>query len=466
MKNPNAQPYLSLAIGALASAALGTTAHAQSQDALLQKLVQKGILTQQEAENLRAEPTNAAPKSFLAKMAPLPDWITSFGIYGDMRGRFEQHGSADPQSWERDRFRYRLRIGTTLSFLDNFDVGVRLASGDPQFTASGKLVGGQSITANQTLGSLMTRKFIWLDAAYARWTPIRNETFTLDGVIGKMDQPFQLDNMVWDYDINPEGGALQAKYNLSDKHTLKANTAFFVLDEIANPIPGPPAVPTTQASHDPYVYGEQLLLESKWTPKLESAIGVAVFDIVNRDGLNSKVQPFYNAGNTYDPVTGTLKYNINPIVTEGSLTYKLDSFPLYPGKFPIKLMGDYMENPAAPSNNRAFRAGVMFGKAAGKHTWEIGYRYQRLEADSWLAGLVDDDNAAFYALGNPQLAGTGVATGYFGGTNVKGHLIQLTYRFTDFLDFTFYGYFNDLVVNAPGLTSSSRHFYCDLNWRF
>ncbi|MHB8523697.1 MAG: putative porin [Limisphaerales bacterium] len=455
--------YATIAAGLLASAALSASAHAQSADSLIQKLVEKGILTSKEAEDLKQEPTNTVSRLPFSKMSPLPDWITGFKLNGDFRGRFEQHASPDPQAFERDRYRYRLRVGGTLAFADQFEVGLRLASGDPQFTASGKLVGGQPITANQTLGSLESRKFLWIDAVYAKWTPIKNEDWTISGTIGKMDQPFQLDNMIWDYDIAPEGGALQAAYNLGDKHVLKANSAFFVLDEIPT---GVPAVPSVAPTHDPYVYGAQLLMESKWTPKLETTAGVAIFDVANPDSLNTHIQPFFNAGNSFDPGTGSLKYGFNPVIGTATMTYKLDSFPFYPGKFPIRIIGDYMENPAAPSNNRAFRAGVLFGKAAGKHTWEIGYRYQRLEADSWLDALVDDDNAGFYAAGNPQLAGTPILNGFFGGTNVKGHLIQMTYRLTDYLDFTFYCYLNDLIVNAPGLSSSARHFYADLNWRF
>ena len=44
-----------LAIGAATLAALSTTAHAQSADAIIDKLVDKGILTVKEAQDLRDE---------------------------------------------------------------------------------------------------------------------------------------------------------------------------------------------------------------------------------------------------------------------------------------------------------------------------------------------------------------------------------------------------------------------------
>jgi Putative porin len=453
--------YLSLAAGVLA-AAVGATAHAQSEDPLIQKLVQKGILTTQEAADLEREAAKEKTTASPSKTLGLPDWVTGFKLYGDFRGRFEQHGAANKEYYDRNRFRYRLRTGLAMSFADQFEVGFRLASGDP-VEAGGHLVGGQPITANTTMGSLESRKFLWVDEAYAKWTPIKTEDWVVSGTIGKMQNPFQLDNMVWDYDITPEGAALQTAYHLTDKQTLKANSAFFVLDEINQ---GVGSLPTIGPGQDPYVYGAQAVLESKWTPKVETSAGLAVFDIGHRDSLSASLQPFSNSGNTRDAGTGSLKYNFNPIIGTASATYTLDSFPLYSGKFPIRVLGDYMENPAAPSHNQAYRVGVMFGKAGRKHTWEIGYRYQRLEADSWFDALVDDDNSAFYAVGNPQLTGTGKADGTFGGTNVKGHLIQLTYSFTDYLDFTFYCYLNKLIINAPGQSSNSHHFYADFNWRF
>jgi hypothetical protein len=450
-------------LGLMASLALAANIHAQSSDALINKLVQKGILTQDEAAGLRAESTNEVTKGSTDKIDIAP-WINRVKFSGDFRGRFEQNNSENKGEIERDRFRYRVRVGFVLSMIENFDVGLRLASGNPQTSSSGTLVGGAPITANTDMGSLESRKFFWVDAAYARWNAIKNEDTTFSGTIGKMDNPFRLSNMIWDYDINPEGGALQFTHKFSDQQTVSANGAFIVLDEINQ---GVGAVPSIDSKQDPFLYGGQLLLDSKWTKNFETSLGVAAFDIANKDSLSTKVQPFYNSGNTRIASTGQLKYNYNPIIGTASATYKLDSFPLYRGPFPITLLGEFMDNPGAPANNQAFRAGLTLGKAGKKGTWEIGYRYQRLEADAWFDALVDDDNGAYYATGNPQMSGTGKSNGWFGGTNVKGHLVQASYAFTDFLAFTFTYYLNDLIIGNPsGQTSESGHFMADLMWRF
>jgi Putative porin len=456
-----------LAAGAAALMTCGLPAFGQSVDALLDKLVDKGVLTVKESNDLKQESDKNFTTAFQAKTG-MPDWVTGYKFSGDFRGRYEQNNAENSQYFERDRFRYRLRVGATISMVDNFEVGLRLASGNPMTGgAINGNPGGLPITANQDMNSLDSRKFIWIDAAYGKWTPIKTGNWTVSGIIGKMDNPFQLSNMIWDYDIAPEGGALQLAYNVNSQQTLKANAAFFMLDEINQ---GVGAVPSINPAHDPSVYGAQVLWESKWTPKLETSLGVAAFDIVHKDSLSAKAQPFYNSGNSRD-FNGFLKYNMNPVIGTASATYTLDSFPLYTGAFPLKVMGEYMDNPGAPANNKAFRVGVTLGKAGRKNTWEISYRYQRLEADAWFDALEDDDNGAFYAspvpgTPAPQLVGTGKNSGWYGGTNVKGHLLQATYNFTDFVNVSFTYYLNDLIIGTPGQSSKAGHIMADIMWKF
>ena len=153
-------------------------------------------------------------------------------------------------------------------------------------------------------------------------------------------------------------------------------------------------------------------LERKLDASNRQLAGHWRFDIVNRAALGlsgGANPPNYNAGGVPNNnqgnsrnANGNLIYNYNPIVVSGSVTYTLDSFPLYNGKFPIKLAGEYMDNPGAdpakgPANNQGYWGGITFGKSGKKGTWDISYRYQYLEADAWYDELVDDDNVAFYS---------------------------------------------------------------------
>lgn len=436
---------------------------ASDSEVLLALFQKKGMITDQEAREARDLLARRGSPSEPAKSSPMPAAVSGLRVAADFRARFEENNADDPGYFTRDRYRYRLRLGAVVSFVDRFDIAVRFASGNPLFNPGGTLVGGSPITANQDLNSLESRKFFWIDAAYAKWTPVKTEASTFSAMFGKMDNPFALSTMVWDPDIAPEGGALQLDQKIGQRHALRVSSAFLVLDEINQAVG---AVPSVRPARDPFVYGGQASWESKWSRDFETSLGIAAFDLLHKDSLSAKVQPFYNSGNSRDGTTGLLKYRMRPVIGTASATWKAPEFPLYAGPFPIKVSVDYLKNPGAPSENRAYRVGAGLGKAGQKHAWEFNYRYQRLEADAWFDALVDDDNGAFYVAGNPQLAGTGKANGWFGGTNVKGHWVQATYSLTAYLNLTFTGYWNKLIINSPGGKSDAGHFFTDLMWKF
>lgn len=116
--------------------------------------------------------------------------------------------------------------------------------------------------------------------------------------------------------------------------------------------------------------------------------------------------------------------------------------------------------------------GSNFRPVRPKKTWDISYRYEYLGADAWYDQLVDDDNIAFYPGDNPN---ANSSYGYYGGTNIKGHLIKFNYSFTDSLTFSITCFLNGLI-NRDGLvadyyvpdtkTSTSLHFMADMMWKF
>ena len=438
----------SAALSAAAVLAAAVQAPAQSVDALLDKLVEKGILTTDEAQQMRAEATpKAAPGPSIA--TGFPDWVTSFKIGGDFRGRFEDFTADNSAYTDRVRLRYRLRVGATVTFKENLELGLRFASADP---APGTGYGGNPVSNNTTLQDNGTKKFLYIDAAYGRWRPIHDDDWQVITTVGKMDQPFQSSSMVFDPDYTPEGAAGQVAYKLSTHHTLRFNTAAFVLDELSG------------STQDPFLYGGQLLWDAKWSPRVSSAIGVTALNLVNKLGLPNSAVSNVNDGNTRD-ANGNLAYNFNPIVAGASATYRFDHAPLFRGEFPVKLGGEYLNNPGAPSANEGWWAGVTFGQAARKGTWEVSYRYQRLEADAWYEELVDDDNAAYY---RSPVAGSGFTGGGIrGGTNVKGHLVKASYALADALTLSVTAYLNELIKPSPGDSKSEAvHFMADVLWKF
>lgn len=459
--------------GAAALMAFTPQTHAQSTvDALLNKLEQKGILSVDEARELKAENATNSVADFnkaLGAKFQMPDWVTSYKLYGDFRGRFDDvstdipayasPGSGVPKEQDNNqRLRYRLRVGLTLNMKDNLQVGARVGSGD-----------GGPLSNNQTLQSNATKKNLYVDAAYGKWTAINDGTWMLAGTIGKMDQPFQTSPMLFDPDYTPEGGALQAAYKMNDDNSFAFNGGAFVLDQ------------TT--SRSPFLFGGQIIWNSKWTPKLATSLGIAGYDIANdkdfpassaAGNANGYVTPYdSNLGNTTVATlipsypVGTAAYKIashfNPIVASGSVAYTLDSFPLYHGAFPIKVGGEYMNNPAAGQNNEGWWAGITLGKAGKRGQWDVSYRYQRLEADAWWDQIVDDDNVAVF----PDRTGVPPSNAAVGGTNIKGHLVKFNYMIFDSLTFTFTAYMNDLINNpVPNKSTGAVHAMADLMWKF
>ena len=466
MKNLNPRNYFFAKTITLATAllTLATGVRAQSSDVIIDKLVEKGILSVKEAQELREE----ADKNFTTAVSSkigMPDWVTGYKISGDVRVRYEHVSSENLAFIDRERYRYRMRFGITVNMLDNLEAGFRLTSGDAKDGA------GNALSGNSTFQNNGSKKNLYLDLAYGKWTPINSGGWTASATVGKMENPFSFTPMVFDNDLTPEGAAASSTWLINDKHSVSLTGAAFVLNE------------DKLSTSDPLLYGGQALWTAKWTQKFATTLGLGAFEILSSSRLTTASVPYINQGNTRNitidnsipnsPVTlYTLNQQFAPVIVDASATYLLDSFPFYNGTFPIKVAGEYMNNVRANSQNQGFWVGVTFGKSGTKKTWDITYRYERLEADAWYDQLVDDDNGAFWP---GDKLGSNSSPGYYGGTNIKGHMIKFNYSFTDSFTFTATCFVNDLI-NHDGLspnafvadsqTSAAFRFMADVMWKF
>jgi hypothetical protein len=433
-----------IAIAGLVSAICSGTSYAQSADALIDKLVQKGILTVKEGNELREEADKGFNQAYSVKSG-MPDWVNALKINGDFRGRFEGFYSENDNFAERNRFRYRARLGVTATLFDNLEVGMRLTSSE----TAGGFTEGDPISNNTSFSNNGSKKSVFFDLAYAKWSPLHSGNLSGSITVGKMETPFVVSDMVFDQDYTPEGIALQTAYAFSGKHTLKGNLAGYALDELG------------ASPDDPAMLGAQARLDSAWSKKVSTSAGVSGFWIKSEESLTSANVPNINVGNTRVPVVppstagGYPAYNFNPVVADASLTYTLDKAPWYKGAFPIKVGGEYMNNPAAPSSadNDAWNAGITFGKAGKKGTWELAYSYKWLGANSWYEELTDSDFGAYYAATPPNSSRTGA--GYYAGTNVKGHIVKASYSPYDPLTLSVKWFLTELI-NDYGVAGSSQ----------
>ncbi|MGH7287854.1 MAG: putative porin, partial [Myxococcota bacterium] len=162
---------------------------------------------------------------------------------GDMRGRLENFwyeedpfGVDDP---DRNRGRYRLRLGARAKVNEAVTAGFMLASGDSDGQSSSSL-GCDNRGTNRSFGtgSDFNMDTVCIDQAYVelampkRFLP---EGMTLKSIAGKQANPFLWkvgkDILIWDNDITPEGVAVQLTALAGEQLSLFGNAGYFVSDE-------------------------------------------------------------------------------------------------------------------------------------------------------------------------------------------------------------------------------------------
>lgn len=438
-----------LAATAITAMAFTGSAQAQSPDALLNKLVDKGVLTAKEANDLRKETEKDAETNFnkmYQAKSGLPEWVTSLKFYSDLRLRHESIYVDSGDFPDRSRFRYRIRPGFTAVLKDNFEVGIRLSSSEPSSGGAG----GDPISGNTSFSDNGSKKSIYVDLAYAKWNALKTSDWNLTFTGGKMENALHFPSTdVFDKDYTPEGFAQEASYRLNSNHVFKATAVQYILDEVAT------------SSKDPALVGGQLRWNAAWDKQWSSTLGGTYLSILNRDSLTTAAVPNQGRGNSRD-AGGNLLHGFNPWIGDAGLTYLFDSAPIYKGAFPVNVSADYIYNPSAPDDNIGYSAGVTFGKSGKKNTWQIDYRYTYLEGDAWYEELPESDFGAVYAT-----APTGGDSGYRNGTNVKGHWVKASYSPANSLTLSVAYFFTDLInPNPSNSDSGAGRLQVDMVWKF
>ena len=415
----------------------GSIANAQSSsDSLIDKLVQKGILTTDEATQLRADSTKDFSKAYTAKA---PDWLQSLKLNGDFRGRYDgifgDDGPGNPQPVNRDRLRYRIRFGVTSTLSDNFEVGLRLGSGDLNTTLAG--MGGSPLSGNTTMNNDASRKFIFVDLAYARWTPAT----WAEVQFGKMQNLFWTTGVVFDPDYNPEGAQERFTYALTENQTFGFTSGQWVIAE-------------NKATADAY-------LMVKWSKKFSTKAGLGIYTFTDQKAIPLALETAIADYQNGTPTVGVGAQTFNPIFTRAEATYALDSFPAYTGPCPVTLGAEYVNNPAANgaafvgknyagADNVAYDLGVSLGSSKTKGNWQLSYDYKSIDTAAVWRGLTDDD----FGFGGK------------GGTDVRGHQIGASYRVLKPLTLGVRYFKTEQINNKPTKLNEQDRVFVDLLWNF
>ncbi len=218
--------WLAGGAGVLA-AALALGAQAQTSDPLLDTLIKKGILTEDEARDIKAEAATGQSNSLtsLPSKWKISDGIKSVQLFGDLRLRYEYRSAEAPtdDAVTQRRMRYAFRLGLRGDLTDDFYYGFRLdTASNPR---SPWATFGSSTTAGAGPYGKSTGT-VFIGQLYTGWHP---ESW-LDITVGRMPQPLYTTSMVWDTDFNPEGAVEHLKYTVGDAD-LFANVGEFLYQE-------------------------------------------------------------------------------------------------------------------------------------------------------------------------------------------------------------------------------------------
>lgn len=425
--------------------AFAVTGASQSVDALLDKLVDKGVLTVTEAKELREETDKDFTKAYAVKTG-LPEWVNSVKFNGDVRMRYEGFFADNPVAVDRNRYQYRLRAGFTVQMFDRVEAGFRLASeGDTS---------GNPISSNQTFDNNARKKGLALDLVYGKWTAFDNSDWSLALTAGKMEMPLVIAPAYIDRDYTPEGFAQQLKWRVAPAHTVSANFGEFVIEEDGG------------GNLDSWMLAGQVRLTSIWSEHLTSSLGVIGLTITKTEALRtSRGQLDIGEGNTRVGgfATNAPLHDFHPIIADADVTYTLESFPFYPVAFPITVGGSFLHNPGASRDNNGYNAYIVFGKAGKRKTWELAYEYRCLEADAIYEELPESDFNAFTQ--TPRMVGG--RSGFQNGTNIRGHILRAGYSPFDSITLNITYWITQNIIETPaGSDSDASRLQVDAVWKF
>lgn len=190
-------------IGALAltaSVVVRPSLYAQDNGALLDALVQEGVLTESRAEEIRAKLTRDYEKTSAGKLK-LDGSIKELKLGGDIRLRY-QYATQDAQAptdlsnvSQSSQYRLRLRVNADYKLSDNFFAGFGLA------TTQNNDSNNQTFANGNGSGDYFQNYNIYINKVFLGWTPFNGVTL----VGGKQPNPFYTTDLVWDADIHPTG---------------------------------------------------------------------------------------------------------------------------------------------------------------------------------------------------------------------------------------------------------------------
>ncbi|MEE4351678.1 MAG: putative porin [Desulfatiglans sp.] len=393
--------------GALTASFSHGTAIAGEADILINKLVEKGILSRSEAnqllidmqkesvrqkEMIKEVATEVAKEGGKGKTIDLPKWVNNTKFKGDIRLRYQGQERDNSGKPHRSRGRFRLRAGIESKLSDQWKAGFGIASGgdDPRST-------------NETMDDTFESPDLRIDYAFAQYKPFKS----LSVMGGKFKNPvWNTKDLLWDGDIRPEGLAAQFKYKVLPDLELFVTPAFYILEEFSS------------NTGDPNMWLVQPGINWTFSDHVYLKLAGTVYGLDNVKGNDFTSGGAGGAGTNSQASDGTYLYDYDALAGDIEI-----GFTKIPGPIPfVALFGQYVRSGADDvqdmdgyDDNVGWLAGIKFGskKVKGFGRWQFKYNYRELERDAWPDFFPDSDF-------------------YDGETNAKGHEAEFKFGLAKF----------------------------------
>jgi Putative porin len=451
-------------------------AFAQDNQALIDALVRKGILSQKDAEKIESEvsknPVVSQGTTSPLKLAP---WIKELKLSGDLRLRYQydQEQRQEPNInnvSQRDRWRFRLRLNAEMVLEGGFFGGFSLAT---NYAADSN---------NQTYTGGFSNYDIFITKAFMGWNGVPG--LMVEG--GKFDNPFYKTDMFWDPDIYPQGAVQRVDLHkllnwdnspfevsfIAGQFIFWDNNEFGFNSESTTEggTPIKNGQPTFN-NQDLWLFEEQLLL--KYKTKLFTVTVAPSFFIAEGGAYGENTNGIPNFGASIsaqtfaqnikaDPLaflpsqhsSGSEEQHLALIKVPGDITFKLPALP----RLPVQFYWDFLWNADATARASVLETAGVSGQRDGagpfgffanfnpktglysnrigantedKFAWLIGVKIGQNKKAGDVSIYVDYRRVGF-AAADPNLANDDMMNGRL---NFQGFHAGITYNITDFLTF-------------------------------
>ncbi|MGQ0735362.1 MAG: putative porin [Acidobacteriota bacterium] len=297
--------------------------------------------------------------------APKP-WWERLRFSGDFRSRHEGfYQEAHPA---RNRVRLRLRVRLDTEINDDTSFHLQLASGDP----------GTPVSTNQTFTEFFLPKPFSLDRGYIAYNPKAAKALTLG--LGKFPLPLTKTQMIFDEDLNVEGGWEQVSWTLGKGMGVTLVALQTAVNERSSAgdsfmVGGYGALHATIGRHRVQVS----VADYGWGNADQIALGSV------GGPLESILTNLLVRGRGGEVLGYASRFNVVDVIGEATLQTGRTEYPL-------RLAVDVAHNTRA-STDRA--SGVWFeadyGRARAARTWSGGYTYGWIEQDVSPSAFVFSD---------------------------------------------------------------------------